>query len=78
MSLGGAVSAANPRNTQVFDSALRNTLCVVRRVPLNVRIAEAGLEAIDKRAEAESVERSELVRRMLAYAAQNMPKGWKP
>lgn len=45
---------------------------------LSVRVAEAGIEAIKKRAETEGVDRSELLRRMLAYAARNMPKGWKP
>lgn len=30
------------------------------------------------RAEAANVGKSEMIRRMLAYAALKMPKGWKP
>ena len=43
-----------------------------------VRISPAGLRAVDKRAEDEDRTRSEIVRRMLAYAAVHMPHGWKP
>ena len=43
-----------------------------------VRVSEAGLAAIDQRAEEEDRTRSEIIRRMLAYATWKMPKGWKP
>lgn len=45
---------------------------------LTARVSKAGVKRIEELAKAESVERSEMVRRMLAYAARNMPKGWKP
>jgi hypothetical protein len=45
---------------------------------LSVRVAKQGVEAITNRSEAEAVDRSEMLRRMLAYATQNMPRGWKP
>lgn len=48
------------------------------RVTIAVRVSEAGLRAIDERAEEEDRTRSEIVRRMLAYAVWKMPKGWKP
>lgn len=49
-----------------------------RRPITAVRLSTDGLKFIDRRAEQEGVNRSEMIRRMLAYAAQNMPKGWKP
>lgn len=45
---------------------------------LSVRLAKPGVDAIKDRAEDEGVDRSEMLRRMLAYATRNMPKGWKP
>ena len=48
------------------------------RVTIAVRISPSGLRAVDQRTEEEDRSRSEMVRRMLAYAAQKMPKGWKP
>lgn len=48
------------------------------RVTIAVRISVAGLRAIDQRAEDEDRTRSEMVRRMLAYAVAKMPKGWRP
>jgi len=48
------------------------------RVTVAVRISEAGLRAIDERADEEDRTRSEIIRRMLAYATWKMPKGWKP
>lgn len=51
---------------------------MAEKTVVGVRIADTGIAHIDKLAEAEKVERSEMVRRMLAYAARHMPKGWKP
>jgi hypothetical protein len=48
------------------------------RVTIAVRVSAAGLRAVDERAEDEDRSRSEMVRRMLAYAVWKMPKGWKP
>jgi hypothetical protein len=47
-------------------------------VTIAVRISSAGLAAIDRRAEEEDRSRSEIIRRMLAYATWKMPKGWRP
>lgn len=49
-----------------------------RRPTVTFRISTSGIGAIDSRAVEESVERSELIRRLLAYAMWKMPKGWKP
>ena len=70
------VDEAHSRNR--FRSAARITLGLVGRRLLTVRIAENGVARIDEIAKAEAVDRSEMVRRMLAYATRNMPKGWKP
>ncbi|HEU4541749.1 MAG TPA: ribbon-helix-helix protein, CopG family [Jiangellaceae bacterium] len=44
-----------------------------------IKLSEQGIEHIDQRAAAETAgNRSEMIRRMLAFAAQKMPKGWKP
>ena len=43
-----------------------------------VRVSQAGLAAIDRRADEEDRTRSEIIRRMLAYATAKMPKGWRP
>jgi predicted transcriptional regulator len=48
------------------------------RVAVAVRLSPDGLKKVDELAEREDRTRSEMIRRMLAYAAQNMPKGWKP
>jgi len=48
------------------------------RVTVAVRLAEDGLKKVDELAEREDRTRSEMIRRMLAYAAQHMPKGWQP
>lgn len=49
------------------------------RVPLNARIARTGRDAIDQRADEEARgSRSEMTRRMLAWAATTMPKDWTP
>lgn len=49
-----------------------------KRPVLTLRLAQSGIDWIDERAAAEGVQRSELVRRMLAYSVRYMPKGWKP
>lgn len=49
-----------------------------RRPLVAVRLSTSGIEYIDKRAAEEGVNRSEMIRRMLAYAGAKMPKGWKP
>lgn len=51
-----------------------------RRRPkfVGVWLSEAGYAEVDKRAKAEPTSVSEMVRRMLAYASQRMPKEWKP
>jgi hypothetical protein len=41
-------------------------------------LSESGFEAVDVRAKTEGVSRSDMLRRMLAYAAWKMPKGWRP
>ena len=48
------------------------------RPTVTFRIKRPGIDALDARAVEESVERSELIRRLLAYALRHMPKGWKP
>ena len=39
------------------------------------RLAKTGIAAIDQLAAAESVDRTEMVRRILAFGIRNMPKG---
>lgn len=41
-------------------------------------LSEAGFAAVDSRAKDEKASRSDMVRRMLAYAAWRMPRGWRP
>jgi hypothetical protein len=43
-----------------------------------VWLSENGHREIVERAESQRVTKSEMVRRMLAYAVRKMPKGWKP
>lgn len=45
---------------------------------VGVRLTTAGTEHIDQRAERAGVGRSEMIRRMLAYASAKMPEGWTP
>lgn len=45
---------------------------------VGVWLSESGAARITERAEVEKVSKSEMLRRMLAYAALKMPKGWKP
>jgi hypothetical protein len=56
-----------------------------RRPMVGVKLSEEGIAHIDQRALDEGFtirggepNRSEMVRLMLAYASQNMPKGWRP
>ena len=50
-----------------------------RRPLVAIRLSESGIAHIDQRAAAEADGvRSEMIRRMLAYAALHMPKGWRP
>lgn len=45
---------------------------------LTVRVSQAGYEHIKDRAEAADIEISHMARRMLTFAALNMPKNWVP
>ena len=45
-----------------------------RRAQVVVRLADAGIAAIDTRAVVAGVNRSEMFRRMLAYAEEHMPE----
>lgn len=56
-----------------------------RRPITALRLSAEGLAHVDQRALDEGItirggepNRSEMLRIMLAYAAQNMPKGWRP
>ena len=48
------------------------------RPTVTFRISQTGIDQLTARSTEESVERSELIRRLLAYAMWKMPKGWKP
>ena len=45
---------------------------------LGVWLSDSAKAAIDEHMTATGASRSEIVRRMLAYAVWKMPKGWKP
>lgn len=45
---------------------------------VGVWLSEPGARAIEQRVEAEQTTKSDMLRRMLAYATSKMPKGWKP
>ena len=45
---------------------------------LTARVSEAGYAVIARMAADADVDVSHMVRRMLAYASANMPKGWVP
>lgn len=45
---------------------------------LGVWLSDSAKAAIDAHMKAAEASRSEVVRRMLAYAVWKMPKGWKP
>lgn len=50
-----------------------------RRPLVALRLSEQGIEHIEQRATEETAGNfSEMARRMLAYAAVHMPKGWVP
>lgn len=56
-----------------------------RRPLVAIKLSQDGIDHIDDRARAEvplkgngQPNRSEMIRRMLAYAAAHMPKGWQP
>lgn len=51
-----------------------------RRRPcfVGVWLSESGAAQIAERAELEKLDKSETLRRMLAYAIWKMPRGWKP
>lgn len=49
-----------------------------RRPLVALRMSDEGVAHVDKLAAAAAVTRSEMIRRMLAYAAAKMPRGWKP
>jgi hypothetical protein len=49
-----------------------------RRPLIAIRISDKGRDFIDQRAKEEGVNRSEMTRRLLAYASKHMPKGWTP
>jgi hypothetical protein len=56
-----------------------------RRPLVASKLSQSGIDHIDARAREEvplrgngQPNRSEMIRRMLAYAAANMPKGWTP
>lgn len=42
------------------------------------RISPEGSDAIDTRAQTERLDRSDMIRVMLAYAHERMPAGWRP
>ena len=48
------------------------------RPTVTFRISQTGIDQLIARATEESVERSELIRRLLAYGMWKMPHGWKP
>lgn len=47
-----------------------------RTARLDVRLGANGSAAIDRRATEEGLDRSEVSRRLLAYACAHMPRGW--
>ncbi len=49
-----------------------------RRPLVALRLSEDGVKRIDARASEAGVNRSEMIRAMLAYADRHLPKDWKP
>jgi len=50
-----------------------------RRPLVALKLSEAGIEHVDRRATEEADgNRSEMLRRMIAYASIHMPRNWKP
>ena len=48
------------------------------RVQVSLRLTDRGVAFVDRRARRASVGRSEVMRWMLLYAAENMPEEWRP
>jgi hypothetical protein len=48
-----------------------------RRPIVSIRLAESGVDYIDRLAEKEGVLRSEMIRLLLAYGVKHWPKGWR-
>lgn len=48
------------------------------RQSVTVKLAKAGVDHIDQLATEAGVDRSEMIRRLLAFAVSRMPKGWTP
>jgi hypothetical protein len=55
-------------------------MAAVRKRPnfMGVWLSDNGARTVTERAEAEKVSKSEMLRRMIAYAVWKMPRGWKP
>lgn len=49
-----------------------------RRPLIAFRYGQEDIDRIGQRAATEDVDRSEMIRLMLAYAQQHMPQGWRP
>ena len=49
-----------------------------RDVSITFKTTREGANALDTRAEREERDRSSMIRLMLRYAEQHMPKGWTP
>lgn len=49
-----------------------------RRPIVNVRISQAGIDRVDGLAKEADVNRSEMIRRLLAYGVRHMPRDWRP
>lgn len=45
---------------------------------MGVWLSDAGARAVEVRAEEEQTSKSEMLRRMLAFAVARMPRGWRP
>jgi hypothetical protein len=66
-------------NTGQDHSLVLNTVANRSRSNfLGVWLSDSAKAAIDAEIKATGANRSEVVRRMLAYAVWKMPKGWKP
>ncbi len=49
-----------------------------KRTLIALRVSPLALENVDMWAETVGVNRSEMLRRMLAYAERTMPQKWRP
>lgn len=47
-------------------------------IVVSVRLRHHSARRLDQRAQTENLDRSDLLRVMLAYANQHMPPGWRP